>query len=208
MATNEDYARLMKDLLVEVPGLLSSGAEAALFATVRDFLQKTNVWQQDFDFTTLQNVRTYVLVPGTGQRVMRLMKVFNSEDVTRQWVMPATMFAPPTLILQYAPPAGALWVAACSMYVVDLNDDESGPYPVVPGYILNQYHDELFHGTLGRLMLQGSKPWSNSQAGLFHTRLYNSARAMAHAQVQRQNTDSTQAWSYPQGSMGRRQRGI
>ena len=55
MALSADMTRLLEDLKMEVPGALQSGYLAAVFMAMDDFLDFTNLWYEDINFTLIVN---------------------------------------------------------------------------------------------------------------------------------------------------------
>lgn len=204
-----EFDRLVADCSVHAPGALTSAIEAELFATLRDFLQQTNVWQLGFELCIEKNQRCYTITPGNGVAIKALLLLFNSQDLDRRWVAGAVMPQPGVIMLQRDPTEDALWVAQCSVYAVD-GANPSDCKRLIPGWILSMYFDTLFHGTVGRLQTQPLKPYANNALGAAHLRAYRSGMALARSTVARENVRGAQMWGFPQAGVANsgRQRGV
>jgi len=201
MAQTAAFSRLLQDAAVHCPGAIPSAIQAELFATVKDFLQQTNAWQLDINVAIVANTRSYVLTPTTGAQIVRLMNLWDSVDVDKRPVCPATMQVPPNLVLLRTPGSTAAWVATVSLYPVDPVDEYGNP--VFPAWVLDKHSDVLLNGTLARMFFQKLKPYTDNPMGLGRQRLYLQGRAQARAEVLRAHTYATQAWAYPLNSGGR-----
>jgi hypothetical protein len=208
MATSA-ILRFYADADAHVPGSIQSGQQAELFATIRDFFQFTNVWQEDLSVTVSASSLVYTLTVSSRKAINRLMNLYASGDVDKRWVWPATMQTPGTLMLSQALSGAGTraWVATVSLYSVDPVDSDGNA--VFPSWILDKYFDVLFSGMISRMMSQPSKPWSNTQLAVFHGRKYLAGRARCRSEVERMNTFNAQAWQYPQAAVSsNRQRGV
>jgi hypothetical protein len=200
--------RLFADIAMSAPGALRTAMDAELMATMRDFLQQTNIWQVGYEVSIVQNQRAYVLEPADGVAIKALLTLYDSEDIHQRWVAPASMPTPPNLLLQNAPSQSATWVALCSVYAVDATGVDYKD--TIPGWIFDTYYEAIFRGALGRLQVQPGKPYSNAALGGANLRAYMSGRALARSTNDRKNTRGAQVWVYPQGGVANqgRQRGV
>lgn len=203
-----EFDRLLSDCAVHAPGALQSAVEAELVATLRDFLQQTNVWRGRYELSITVDSTCYSISPGGGVAIKRLMNLFDSQDLSKRWVWPAAMDTPGVITLGRAVSQAATWVADVSLYPVD-GSNGSDCRRLVPGWILNDYFDALFQGTVGRLQTQPLKPYSNERLGTGHLRLYHTAKARARADQMQRNVYDAQAWQFPaMGTVRGSQRGV
>lgn len=204
-----EYDRLIADVRPHVPGALDSAIEAELFAVLRDFLQRTNIWRVIYQLEISPAELCCVIDPGRGVRLKRLINLFDANDtVGRNWVWPAVMDEPPTIKLLQPVTSAATWLAEVSLY----NAEACSPDDVrttVPYWILADYFTTLRDGVVGNMLSQPAKPYTNAQLALFRLRSFNSGTARARAAVERRNVYNAQSWVFPSAGITRgRQRGV
>ena len=194
---SDEFNRYYADAQADLPGVVDSALQAACFGAVREFLQGTDLWEQDFDVPTQKNISAYVLVPPASTRIRRLMILWDPEVETLQhrWAWPAHMMVPPNLILNRAAPEDKTWIATCSLYPIDPVDCNGNP--IFPAWILSHYFDALYSGMLYRLMTSPNKPYTNLPLAQSHYRRFKAGFAHAGIDKTRGNTFATQAWRYP-----------
>lgn len=203
-----EYDRLVNNCMTHAPGALQGTVEAELVETLRDFLQQTNIWRGRYELAITPDSICYSIAPGGGVAIKRLMNFFDSADLMKRWVWPAAMDTPGVITLGRAVSKAATWVADVSLYPVD-SSNGSDCRRLVPGWILGDYFDAVFQGTVGRLQTQPLKPYSNMALGTGHLRMYHTAKARARADQAQRNVYDAQAWCFP-GALTTRgsQRGV
>ncbi len=214
MSQSAAFNRFFADALAHAPGTIKSGVQAEMFATLRDFFQFTNIWQEDVDVYVSQASAVYSLLVSSGKSINRLMNLWDTAgDVNRKpWVWPATMATPGTLtLLQPVTSVTQLhWSATVALFALDPLDADGNP--IFPSWILDKHFDTLFAGVLFRLMKQPAKPYSNLGMAKFHYQTYAAGRGRARTEVERANTYSAQNWNFPRAFVGPggniRQRGV
>jgi hypothetical protein len=212
--------RMMENVRGKVLGVAVLTAQAELFSVERDFCDFTNVWQEDIDVPIVAGVTTYQISPALlppippavtptlpNGKIKRLLNFYNSTDPQKQYVGNPTMRIPGVLVLAHPPTADALMVATVAKVPVDPTDGQD--MPIIDDWIMETYYDAFQNGLLGRLHLSVSKPYFNKEAGAFHWKLYNKARAEARVDVIHANLHGAQAWRFPQSFAATRpQRGV
>ena len=197
---NEEYDRFVADVATSAPGAIPATADAELMIVMRDFLQNTSAWKQDFEMPVSKDRTCFVLQPPRGAAIHLLFLVYDSKDPDKRWVANAgiRMNRPGQIELIAPPSAEALWVARVSLYPVGQSQGSSASCKgVVPGSILNEYYDTLLHGVLSRLQVQPLKGYTNPQMALYHQKLYREGRSTAKADIARSHVWGTQQWRFP-----------
>ncbi len=67
----------------------------------------------------------------------------------------------------------------------------------VPDRVFEMFFDEILDGIKGRLYSMPSKPWSDRQMGLMHTRKFRSGIARARTAERTGYSSADTAWRYP-----------
>ena len=207
MAQSQAFQRFYEDGKSHLPGALPVAMQAELFATLRDFLQATNIWQADFTVNVDPTSNVYVVTPAAGTAFQRLINLYNTTDLTKRWFWPATMNLPGTIVLLRT--VDQPYVLAATMGIYALDPVDANGDPVFPTWILDKYFDTLFNGMLWRMFSQPGKPWSNAALAATRYKLYKMGRGECFAEVTRGNLYNAQAWGYS-GALAvyGRQRGV
>lgn len=208
MAQSAAFQRFYDDGAMDVPASIPITLRAALFQTLRDFLQHTNIWVQDLTVNVVPNTLSYTLTVPSGTALKRLMNFYNSTDtITKAWFLPAQLQLPTTLLLARSVEQNYTMYATVALYTIDPVDADGNP--IFPAWILDNYFDTLYSGMLWRMYAQPSKPWSNAGLAATRYKMYMKGRGEALAEVQRGNTFNTQNWVFPvAGTTRGRQHGV
>lgn len=207
---SEEYDRLVADATVNCPGVIPATFEAELLVVLRDFLQTTSAWKQDFEMPVFKDRLCYVLTPPRGTMIHLLFNVFDSTDPDRRPISQGgwRMNRPGQIEFAGAPSAEALWVATVSLYPVAANQGSAGSCKgTVPGSVLNEYYDTLLHGVLSRLQAQPLKGYTHLQLANYHQKLYREGRSVAKADIARSHVWGTQQWRFPPGTVATSRQG-
>lgn len=197
---SEEYDRLIADIVTNAPGAIPGTIDAELMVVLRDFLQMTSAWKQDFEMPVYKDRTCYVLSPPRGTMIHLLFNVYNSTDPDKRPVSQGgwRMNRPGEIEFAGPPSEDALWVARVSLYPVAASQGSSASCKgTVPGGILNEYYDTLLHGILSRLQAQPLKGYTNLQMALMHQKLYREGRSVAKADIARSHVWGTQQWRFP-----------
>lgn len=211
MAQPDDYQRFYDNVRQHAVGALVTAIQAELFETLRDFCQHTNAYNQYQDIVVSGASQTYPLTTPGGTAIKR---VLSMRDITNgdgepfigvRW--PVVLVLPNTLQLNQVLSNTYTWRVQTTLYPVDPVDADGNP--IVPSWIVDDYFDTLFSGTLFRMFTQKAKPYSDVQMAASRYRLYLKGRGEATAAVLQANMYGGQAWAYPQGGIvSGRQRGV
>lgn len=197
---SEEYDRFIADLVTNAPGALPTTIDAEVMITLRDFLQMTSAWRQDFELPVRKDRTCYVITPPRGAMIYLLFNIYRATDPDKRPVASAgwRMNAPGQIEFAAAPNEEELWVASVSLYPVSGSQGTSGSCRgVVPGHILMEYYDTLFHGVLSRLQAQPLKGYTNLPMAQMHQKLYREGRSIAKANIARSHVWGTQQWRFP-----------
>jgi len=176
------------------------------FLKVRSGLENAPVPQTNDQDITIIIVPLPIVTSGTA--VNRLMNLYNADDtICKRWFWPAELRLPNTIVLQRTLNQSYTLIATLALFPLDPVDSYGNP--IFPNWILDNYFDTLFSGTLYRLYVQPQKPWSNAALAATYYKLYMKGRGIAAADVLRQNIYNNQSWCFPPGGITYgRQRGV
>ena len=189
---NADLRRIIDNCRVNLPGALDAGIQLALFSTLQDFFDGSNIWTEDIQFDVTPDEQNYSVVPPGVSAITRLIGVWNSDD---QYVS-ASMRTPGDLYLAFQPSQADTFTARVALTITDPTNREG--YPEFPDWILKKYGVGLIDGVLGYMMSQPAKPYSNERLGIFHMRRFRSVVARAKVEVAHENVYRGQNWKFPQ----------
>lgn len=204
--SNPELNRLMDNARIKLPGALDSAIKMELFNVFKEFFIHTNIWEEDIPFdvtaTTLSRVTapeayTYEVVPTEGT-IIRLLGVRDEQG----YGVGATMATPGHIILNRSPNVGGTFTATVVKTVSDPVTRQE--YPVFPGWILENYFEEILHGLLGKTMAHIAKPYSSPQMAQYHLRFFQAGMSRASRESQHKNLYGAQSWRFPQTFTRRR----
>ena len=207
--TNPDYVRLFNEIKSNIPAAIDAVIYQELWRVIEDFLNQTNVWVEEIPFIVTPNIRQYTVTPVGKGCIDRLLMVFDPANSAydKRWTQQGIRFQPPDkVLLAYSPSTQTTWMAAVAKNIddKDLPPDvpTAGQLPVFEPdatWIIDKYRDAFRYGTLGYLMMQPAKPYSNPKLGSFNWQNYVTERGRARTEVLHENVYGGQRWMYPQG---------
>lgn len=180
----DDYTTLRDNIRARVPAVLDSMLDLELGNAVNEFLDQTNVWQEDIAISVVDGVSAYTVFSAQGE-INRLMGV--TENGRR---LPCQLALPDQLSVQNVS-AGQALVATVAL-VPPSTDPAS-----IPDWIWLKFRLALIDGVLGRLMSQIAKPYSNERMAIYHMRRFRNLCAQARIEAQRDYNYAGRAWSFP-----------
>lgn len=189
-----DTERLMKNARVHLPGALDTVLLLELYNTVDQFLQESNIWQEDIEFAVSSAndaSAVYYIEPQSTSAIVRLSGVTNSDDRP----IAAMMDTPGEIVLAHAPSEDSTYTATVVLTIDDPVDPDG--FPEFPQWIMNKYATSLLDGLVGRMMSQPAKPYTNPALGLNHLRKFRNAISFAGTESVRRNVANSQAWRFP-----------
>lgn len=195
------WTRLFARVKSQIPAASDMLIRQEVFNTMIDFTGGTNLWQEDVQINAVPNQLTYPFSVTSGV-TSRLMVVYRDGDERRLWVDHGiSMRVPGILQVTRGPAEPQLWHAivskACSTPFT--KDGIDTGYPEVDSWIVDQYNDVIYYGTMNFLQRMPAKPFRDTKAAAENAALYSSGKAQARSDGLRMNVFNAQAWSYPQG---------
>lgn len=192
MTVSAEIGRIMDNARVQLPGALDNALKLELFNVVDEFLQHSNVWQEEVDFDTIAGQTTYEIDPASNALALRLIKLEDENDVP----VYGTMYEP-GLIELCGKPSQVFTLTVT--YSLTVRTKDSDDYPTgLPKWIWRRFNGGILDGLLGRMMSQPAKPYSNERLAIYHMRRFRGAMARARIEATRKNLQSGQAWAFPQ----------
>lgn len=206
MALTTREIRLQQNVRLYAPGALDAVIQLEFYNTAKEFFNDTNVWQNTVDVAITPPTTSYTVTPtDTPSEVIRLLEVKNDNNLD---VVGLIMRTPGTLEFDPAttlPSEATTYSVTIALTCIDPTD--SNNYPTFPTWILDKYDQYLMAGTIGRLLMQPAKPYSNTQLGLFHLRKFREGVGFARSEAAHGNVYRGQSWRYPQAWGVRRKYG-
>lgn len=173
--------------------MLDGTIKFELFATLKEFCERSSCWQENIEFTTAPGVKDYYLLPLSRGLVHRLM-----------WVTPADQ---PDLVVSARlretgivslldPPTSPVQMVATVALTVDDPTDQHG-FPEFDASLIKRHHNGIVDGLLSRLMSQLSKPYSSEKGAIYHGRRFTGAINLAKRDARVGNKFAGASWRFP-----------
>lgn len=169
-------------ILPYLPGAEPGIVDLHIRRALREFLTRTTVWREVFEFNTVADTPTYQLQPTLGKVGSVLGVTIDGVPVTsipehlRSSVMPAGVAQRwygllPEVISFYPVPAGvqAIKVEAAITLPVD------GSLRQFPAEVYNEHAEAIAAGVIASMMQMPGKPWTQRDAALTYGRAFGSA---------------------------------
>lgn len=196
------FDRLFNDIKLAIPGAIDAVIYQELWRVFEDFFDGTNAWIEEIPVLVTPNVLTYTVTPAGKGCINRLMMVYDPATASpdKRWVQGSIQFLPPDKIrLMYSPSTAKTWIAACSMNIQDPPVNGLPDIDADAVWIIDRYRDAFRFGTLGYMMMQGAKPYSNAKLASYNWQNYVAERGRARSDALHANVYGGQRWMYPQG---------
>lgn len=199
-AASTAFAKFMDMGRIRLPGARDNIIQVELFAALQEFLGSTNLWQEELEFDVVPGETDYPLFPTNTSSINRLLWVVDQNGVP----VAAGMSEPGTITLANVPTTAQTYRANVSLVCSEPTSRDG--FPIVPDWVSTKYLREILEGTLGRMMTQIGKPYSNQQLAIYHMRRFRGAMSQAKVEAQRQNVYRVNAWRFPQAFSSVRRR--
>lgn len=196
--------RLMDTARLHLPSALEGTMRLELFNVLKEFLQRTNIWQDELDVDVLPATYDYPLsVNQAGTFINRLLWLEGARSDTtipesgprRDGILLTPGAGVETLRIASPPSTNETWYAHVALSVADPTDSDGIPY--IPDWIMDKYHAVLLEGLLERMMAQPAKPYSNVQGVALHGRRFKDGIATARAEAMHKFTYGSNSWAFP-----------
>lgn len=200
MADSADVTRLLNNARVRLPGALDAAIRWEFYEAVNEFLQESNLWQQDISLAVTSSTATYTLgsPPVTPCAIHRLWSIKGSDGLQRT----GTMQVPGTLVLDATPQQADTYTVTVVTTVESPTDGDANPQ--FPAWIMTKYGNDLTGGVIGRMMTQVAKPYSNPTMAVYYLKRFQSAMSKASVESRHQNIFGGQRWRFPMGFQTRK----
>lgn len=216
---SEAYAcidNLIPELAIELPGATPLGIATAFGSALREFLSESAAWRVELDaFPLHEDKSVYYLDPPTPNSLIlyvhgvRYMKDGASRELHSLTQQDSTKVAStsagdphffhgyadcPGRIAIYPPPAED--TEPCVIPMVSLTVTEPWDRQI-PIFVLRYWREVLFSGTVGRMMNQQDKPYSNANTAVYHLRKFRAGIVRARDMAGRQYTTAEHIPTFP-----------
>lgn len=196
-----DFNRFMDLARIKLTGASDAGIKAELFDVLHEFFSDSGAWRELLTINVTPGITTYSLVPQQGGKIIRLLGVFDPNQI------PQEAFMPEFGTLQFVYP-----VNTPNPYTVAVEKQVVLPtarnaVPDAPSWVLQVYERTILDGVLGKMMGQQNKSYSADTLSTYHLRRFRDGIQMARTAVARQNTKGAQTWAYPRQFRSSTQRG-
>lgn len=208
---------ILDELLVELAGATVNAVKLACRDALREFLTESAAWRIELEpFTVKANKEIYYLDPpfansqilyihGMSRRLgdrwvpmgLGADVDFESTGSTAGATMPLYCrgFAdtPGKVAMRPILTADAVRAVRPTVSLI-FRDPWDGQIPL---FIMRYWREVIKNGTLGRMMQQQDKPYSNPVMGQYHLRRFRSGIARAREMAKRQYTEADHTFTFP-----------
>ena len=191
MSMTPELQRLMDNVRVNAPGVIDASIKLELFNTMNTFFRETNIWQEEIDFLTETDVRSYDIVPTGVATINRPMYTKNADNVP----VSSTMPVPGTVVLAFDPAGDETLTAVVALTVSDPTTRDE--YPEYPDWVLVKHYQTMLAGTLSALFAQIAKPYSNERMAIYNGRKFRAGMSQARVEGQHGHLYRGQNWAFP-----------
>lgn len=201
--TTAPWDHVYNDIRLALPGVTDALLQQVLFQVVKDFTDKTNIWQEEVPIAVVPNTKVYpfsVVDKGAPNRLLLLYDP-SVQTPDPKWVETwVTMDKPGTIKIGYTPSSATTWNAVVAKTPIDPPTAQRYPDLGTGGlWFIDKYRDGLVLGVQGRLMMLPAKTFSNPAIGRQYYQFYISERSKARGDVTKANVFGGQRWMFPQG---------
>ncbi len=184
--------RLLNEVQFKCPGSTVNAIRLEIWNMLDDFCREGLAWRETIQVPVVAGQLTYSITPA-GTEIVRAYSIdHDSMDLS------AALYEFGTLTLHNVPTASD---ALSPMYVVvalaPAMTQGSDIENLVPTDMWSKFHRTFVKGTLGLMMAQAAKPYSNPQLAAFYWRGYLSDRDVARRGADTNEVPGAQLWSFP-----------
>lgn len=185
--------RLLGNLRVHLPGAQDSWIQLELFNAVDEFCRTALPWLDTLSIPLVEGQVTYHITPPQTEILQVISHAHPSVNLTQ------TTYSLGTMVLTDVPDAedvakGPLLVVVSLTPAYDPGSDVEH---WIPSDMWGTWYELLFEGTLGKMMMQAAKPYSNPTGAIYHTKRFRALLGMARQIVAAQSQYDGQPWRYP-----------
>lgn len=197
------WTRLYNDLKVSIPGATDAVLQQELFRCAKEFFTETNIWTEEIDMPVVPGTLSYTLTAPAKGAIKRLLLLYNPAQIFpyKSWVNNGIqMQVPGVVTLTYSPNQAETWKAVVAKYNSDPTNSANYPdIDTASQWIVDDYRDAFYYGTLSYIQFQPSKPYTNLKQAAANRQMYISKRGQARTDALKANIFGGQRWVFPQG---------
>ena len=191
MTIESQFDRIHQDTALLLPGALKDAIRHKMFSVVDELCKFGGIWKDEQTLHLKVNKTDYDIVPEYGGKIVRLDSVKDMTDAP----IAASLPFPGVLRMGEAPTVAYDVVVTTVCTITDpIRNDK---FPNMPEWLLDQHNDTIKHGIVGYMMLEPSKPYSNSSLATYYMRKFRNYIATARANVEAGHVTSQQNWTFP-----------
>jgi hypothetical protein len=185
--------RLLTSLRNDLPGATDAQIIAKLWEVVNIACREGWVWRETIAIPLTEGDMTYYPTPAGSDIVQALSIDHETLDLTD------TVYEYGLLQLGTEPSAAD--VAAGNMYMVAVLapslDAGQDPEPLIPEDMWTTMYDMWWKGTMGLMMVQLNRPWTNPGLAQIYYRAFKAKLAEERRRVDLGGVVGGQKWTYP-----------
>ena len=212
----DDFAYFMKQAQIKIPGASDAGIKEELFDVLDEFCEDSLAWRETLTIpilagTTTGNVSsntTYTLTPQDGGYIFMLIGVWDPNNIPQPAYLPTGEGGGVSIgLLTFVNPYNINQTMSVAVAKTVTLPNDAKEVPIFSETLFRRWHRYILDGLVGKMMDQPNKSFTDQKQADYHLRRWESGKAMARTQTERENTYGAQAWSFPQGFRTRGQRG-
>lgn len=178
---NVPFNALHKHILPYLPGAEPPIVDLQIRKIVREFMKRTTLTRETFQFITVPGVSAYQLTPVFGQVSAVIQAWIDAEmrdlKVTTEEQRPPVNAGKPTGWFTLLPDLINLYPQPDAAYTVTVNAvitlDQAAT--TLPEELVKHYSEELSAGVLAAMFGMPGKPWTQAQSAKEAGRMYSAA---------------------------------
>ena len=205
MMDERDVERLLNLARTELVGASDAGIKGQLYDVCREFFKDSNSWYEHIKLPIIAGQRHYRITPAEGGMILRLATIWDSNRIVLPAILPH--LDPPSAELELVYPQNVNMTARVVITKQIVEPTTKDMLPDAPRWLLPVYHETILDGTLGRMMGQSSKSYSNDTLSVYHLRRFRDGIMPARVASERANLYGGQAWRFPNAFRTNSQRG-
>lgn len=179
---NIPFSRLYDQVLPYLPAAETPIVDSQIRKVLREFMKRTSLVREKFQFPTVPGTDSYRLTPTFGQVSSILEVRLGAEDGTKLHALPESQRIPmaagtpthwytllPHILTLHPAPASSVQIA-CSAVITLKQDDTT-----FPEELFEQHAEAIASGVLATMYGMPGKPWTQPNAAKDAGRMYASA---------------------------------
>ena len=211
-----DFERLMNQARVQLPGSSDAGVKGVMFDIIDEFFDVSNSWTEWLSLAIMPGAQIYAIYPKYGGMINRLVTALDSNQV----VLPAGIsfgdapasnatvhVDPPGVVLSLTFPQNTSYSASVLVTKKTIMPTGADDIPDAPSWLFPLYARYILEGTVGTLMMQKGKSYTDFNNAPFHLKKFRDGMAMAKTATMRSGIFGGQSWGYPRLFRTNSQRG-